>query len=146
MDQLARLTAVADITNLVARRCRSLDAQDWSMYAACHTFDVVSWAIGSEQGSEEPTRGIDAVLAFLREQLAGRITVHHVHSPEIVITSDETATGVWAMEDRLWWQQDGQEHWMHGFGQYQETYQKHQGDWLIASRRLIRTWVRRGLD
>src|SRR4051812_10012245 len=120
MDQLARLTAIEDICNLVARRCRSLDAQDWTTYAACHTPDVVSWAIGSEQGSEEPTRGIDAVVSFLRGQLTGTTTVHHVHSPELTVTGEATAAGVWAMEDRLWWQQDGQEHWLHGFGHYEE--------------------------
>jgi len=144
VDPLARLTAVADITNLVARRCRSLDAQDWDEYAGCHTSDVVSWAIGSEQGVEEPTRGIEAVTAFLREQLAGKTTVHHVHSPEITLTSDSTATGTWAMEDRLWWQHDGQERWLHGFGHYEETYEKNDGQWLIASRRLVRTRVDRG--
>jgi len=144
VDPLARLTAVADITNLVARRCRSLDVQDWDAYAACHTPDVVSWAIGSEQGVEEPTRGIEAVTSFLREQLAGKTTVHHVHSPEITLTSDSTATGTWAMEDRLWWQHEGQEHWLHGFGHYEETYAKNYGQWLIASRRLVRTRVDRG--
>ena len=144
MDPLARLTAVADIANLVARRCRSLDAQDWTSYAACHTDDVVSWAIGTELGSEEPTEGIDAVISFLREQLAGKTTVHHVHSPEITLTSDATATGTWAMEDRLWWQHDGQERWLHGFGHYEETYEKSDGHWRIASRRLVRTRVDRG--
>ncbi|RNL79293.1 nuclear transport factor 2 family protein [Nocardioides marmorisolisilvae] len=144
MDPLARLTALADIANLVARRCRSLDAQDWDGYAACHTSDVVSWAIGSEQGVEEPTRGIEAVVAFLREQLAGATTVHHVHSPEISLTTDATARGTWAMEDRLWWTADGQERWLHGFGHYEETYEKHDGHWLIASRRLVRTRVDRG--
>ena len=144
MDSLARLTAVADISQLVARRCRSLDAQDWVTYAACHTTEVVSWAIGSEQGVEEPTRGIEAVISFLRQQLAGKTTVHHVHSPEIALTSDSTATGTWAMEDRLWWEHEGRECWLHGFGRYEETYEKQDGHWLVASRRLVRSRVDRG--
>ena len=144
MDVLARLTAIADISNLVARRCRSLDAQDWEAYAACHTADVVSWAIGTELGVEEPTRGSEAVISFLREQLAGKTTVHHVHSPEIVLTTDASATGTWAMEDRLWWTSDGQDHWLHGFGHYEETYEKNDGHWLISSRRLVRSRVERG--
>jgi hypothetical protein len=143
MDLLARLTAVADITSLVARRCRSLDTQDWTTYAECHTPDVVSWAIGTEQGTEEPTRGIEAVISFLRERLAGMTTVHHVHSPEITLTGDALASGTWAMEDRLWWQRNGREHCLHGFGHYEETYEKRDGRWLIASRRLIRTRVER---
>ncbi|MFL6174120.1 MAG: nuclear transport factor 2 family protein [Marmoricola sp.] len=144
MDLLTRLTASADIANLVARRCRSLDEQDWDAYAACHTPDVVSWAIGSEQGVEEPARGIEAVISFLRKQLTGTTTVHHVHSPEIVLTTESTASGTWAMEDRLWWTAEGQERWLHGFGRYEETYERVDGRWLIASRRLVRTRVERG--
>ena len=144
MDSLARLTAIEEISTLVARRCRSLDAQDWETYAACHTPDVVSWAIGSEQGIEEPTRGIEAVITFLRGQLAGKTTVHHVHSPEISLTGDATATGIWAMEDRLWWQHEGRDRWLHGFGHYEESYEKVDGHWLVASRRLVRTRLDRG--
>jgi hypothetical protein len=144
VDPLERLLAVDEIARLVARRCRSLDAQDWETYAACHTPDVVSYAISSESGAEEPTRGIDAVLAFLREQLAGRTTVHHVHSPEIELTSSVAATGTWAMEDRLWWEHDGTSYWLHGFGHYRETYAKRDGRWLVASRRLERSRVDRG--
>lgn len=144
MDPVETLLAVEEIKQLVARRCRSLDAQDWDAYADCHTPDVVSYAISSESGAEEPTRGIEAVLVFLRTQLAGRTTVHHVHSPEIELTSPVTATGTWAMEDRLWWEHDGTSYWMHGFGHYRETYEKHDGRWLVASRRLERTRLERG--
>lgn len=144
MDPLEALLATEEIKQLVARRCRSLDAQDWDTYAACHTPDVVSYAISTESGTPEPTRGIDAVLEFLREQLAGRTTVHQAHSPEIVLTSPSTAIGTWAMEDRLWWEHDGRSYWMHGFGHYDETYEKRGGRWLVASRRLARTRVDRG--
>lgn len=144
MEPVETLLAVEEIKRLVARRCRSLDEQDWEAYAACHTPEVVSYAISSESGTEAPTRGIDAVLAFLREQLAGRTTVHHVHSPEIELTSADTASGAWAMEDRLWWEHDGTSYWMHGFGHYRETYEKRDGRWLVASRRLERIRVERG--
>jgi len=146
MDPVETLLAIEEIKHLVARRCRSLDAQDWDAYAACHSPEVVSYAISTESGSEEPTRGIDAVLAFLREQLAGRTTVHHVHSPEIELTSADTASGTWAMEDRLWWDHAGTSYWIHGFGHYRETYEKRDGRWLVASRRLERTRVERGSE
>jgi len=144
VDPIQTLVAVEEIKQLVARRCRSLDEQDWETYAACHTPDVVSYAISSESGAKAPTRGIDAVLAFLREQLAGRMTVHHVHSPEIEVTSADSASGTWAMEDRLWWAHDGTSYWMHGFGHYRETYEKRDGRWLVSSRRLVRSRVERG--
>jgi hypothetical protein len=41
-------------------------------------------------------------------------TVHHGHMPDIEITSPTTATGIWAMEDRL------------------------DGEWKIATLRLTR--------
>lgn len=144
MDPVETLVAVEEIKHLVARRCRTLDEQDWDGYAACHTADVVSYAISSESGAEAPTRGIDAVLAFLRVQLAGRTTVHHVHSPEIVLTSADTATGTWAMEDRLWWEHGGKAYWLHGFGHYRETYERRDGRWLVSSRRLERSRLERG--
>ncbi len=144
MEPVETLVALEEIKQLVARRCRSLDAQDWETYAACHTTDVVSYAISSETGAEQPTQGIDAVLAFLRTQLAGRVTVHQVHSPEIEFASGEAANGTWAMEDRLWWEQAGTSYWLHGFGHYQEAYVKRDARWLIASRRLVRTRVERG--
>lgn len=144
MDPLERLTAIEEIAALVARRCRSLDEKDWAGYAACHTPDVVSWAIASESGEAEPTRGIEAVLAFLTTQLGGWTTVHHVHAPEITLTSATRATGVWAMEDRLWRESGEVVTWVHGFGHYHETYERRDGPWLIASRRLDRTRVERG--
>lgn len=144
MDPVETLLAIEEIKQLVARRCRSLDSQDWDAYAACHTPDVVSYAISSESGAAEPTHGIDSVMAFLRTRLAGRTTVHHVHSPEIELTSASTATGTWAMEDRLWWEHRGQAYWLHGFGHYQETYERCGGRWLVSSRRLERTRLERG--
>lgn len=144
MDALARLIAAEEIKELVARRCRTLDAQDWEGYARCHTADIVSHAIGTELGKGEPVVGIDAVLAVLREQLAGRTTVHQVHSPEIRVAADRTAAGVWAMEDRLWWEHEGRSHWLHGFGHYYEQYVVEDGRWLVASRRLVRIRVDSG--
>jgi hypothetical protein len=51
-------------------------------------------------------------------------SVHHGHMPEIVLTSPTTASGVWALEDQLWWPEGGPLTHMHGFGHYHETYEK----------------------
>ena len=68
-------------------------------------------------------------------------TVHHAHMPEIAITSPTTATGIWAMEDLLWWQNgDATEH-LHGWGHYHETYEKIGDAWFIKSRVLTRLKV-----
>lgn len=67
--------------------------------------------------------------------LADVVTVHHCHTPEIEVTSPDTATGVWAMEDMLRFG-DGSE--LHGFGHYHETYRRTDEGWRIASSRLTR--------
>ena len=70
--------------------------------------------------------------------LADAVTVHHGHMPEITLTSDTTAAGVWAMEDTIRWP-DGTK--LHGFGHYHETYERADGTWRIASSTLTRLLV-----
>lgn len=69
--------------------------------------------------------------------------MHHGHCPEIEITSDRTATGIWAMEDMLRWGPEsntpGQA--LHGFGHYHETYSKVNGRWIIQTMKLTRLRV-----
>jgi hypothetical protein len=139
MDALERLLAMEEIRRVKARRCRCLDEKDWEGYVDCHTPNAISYALA------KPTVGARAMGEQLRSQIEHKTTVHHVHSPEIELTSDTTAKGIWAMEDMLWWEEDGQQHWTHGYGRYDETYEKLDGRWLIASRRLTRTRVDQGV-
>ena len=141
MDALERLIAIEEIKLVKARRCRAVDSKDWELYRACHTPDCKSYALGSDS---DPIVGRDAMTASVEKSLIGKTTVHHVHMPEITLTSPVSAEGVWAMEDMLWWEHKGVAHWTHGYGHYHETYEKHGGQWLIASRKLIRTRVDNG--
>jgi hypothetical protein len=65
--------------------------------------------------------------------------VHHCHTPELTLTSPTTATGIWAMEDLLFFG-DGTQ--LHGAGHYHETYAKRNGRWQITSLHLTRTLLR----
>jgi hypothetical protein len=140
-DTLEKLLALEEIRLLKARRCRAVDDKDWELYRACHTPSAKSFALGSDS---DPIVGRDAMTESLKVALAGKTTVHHVHTPEITVLSPVTAEGIWAMEDMLWWQHGGVEHWTHGYGRYFETYEKLDGQWLIASRRLVRQRVDHG--
>lgn len=120
------------IKRLKARYCRLLDTKDWSGLREVFTDDVVMDTAGS--GGEAWT-GAEAFLAFLRPALADAITVHHCHTPEIELTGPDSATGVWAMEDKLWWP-DGRT--LRGYGHYHETYARQDGSWRIATCRLTR--------
>jgi len=70
-------------------------------------------------------------------------TCHHGHMPEIELTSATTATGIWAMEDHLWFSEGhplgiAQ---LHGYGHYHETYEKVGDRWYIKSLVLTRLRV-----
>jgi SnoaL-like domain len=71
-------------------------------------------------------------------------TVHHGHTPEVELTSPTTATGVWAMEDRIWWPEGSPASHLHGYGHYTETYEKTGGRWLIKT--MVLTRLHRQLD
>ncbi len=151
-----QLLAVEEIKRTFAGRLRCMDTKDWDSYASFHTDDVVSDSWRS-QGAAQPSRAVRtdapvtggaALTAAIRATLDGAVpvtSVHHGHTPEIELTSDTTARGVWAMEDRLWWTRPGAdgdtEEWLHGYGHYHEEYRCVDGRWLISYRALSRLRV-----
>ena len=56
----------------------------------------------------------------------------------ITLTSPTTATGIWALEDRLWWPEGSPISSMHAFGHYHETYERLDGEWYIKTMTLTR--------
>ena len=81
--------------------------------------------------------GADDFLAYTRSTLGkpSQCTVHHVHAPEISLTSMTAARGVWAMTDLVRLLPAVT---LHGYGHYHETYEKRDGQWRITSSRLTR--------
>jgi len=85
----------------------------------------------------------DEFVERVSGMLAGTITVHHGHMPEITLTGPDGATGIWAMEDKLW-PRPGSAlpfRWLHGYGHYHERYVKQEDGWRIAEIRLTRLRV-----
>ena len=123
---------VEAIKQLKARYCRTMDTKDWASMRAVFTDDVVMDTSESGGGVQE---GADVFLEFLQGAIGDVVTVHHCHMPEIEVTSETEATGVWAMEDMLRWP-DGTE--LHGYGHYHEVYAKVDGAWRIRSSTLTR--------
>jgi ketosteroid isomerase-like protein len=126
---------VEAIQRLKARFCRALDTKDWSAYRQSLTDDVT---VDTTESGGGIVTGADDFVAVLIDVIGEVSTVHHCHTPEIDLTSPTTATGIWAMEDMLWFP-DGAE--MHGYGHYHETYRKAGAVWQIASLRLARLRV-----
>lgn len=126
---------IDDIKQLKARYFRTLDTKDWAGYRRVFTDDVV---IDTTDAGGERIVGVDAFLAYLGDALAGATTVHQGHMPEITLTSDTTATGIWALHDIVLWPSGTR---LDGFGHYHETYLKGDDGWRIASSTLTRIHV-----
>ena len=137
MSDLERLVALEEIKHLKARRDRAVDTKDWDTYLALHAPDHCSHNDGFERWESA-----EVMVENVRRIMANVTSVHHSHTPEITFVSRTQATGIWAMEDNIFWMQDGEEHWLRGFGFYHETYEKRAGQWLFTSRRLERTVVK----
>lgn len=136
VNTLNRLLAIEEIRQIKARRIRAIDAKDWAAYAALHVDDHISDSYGGSV-----MRGNEANVSHLSALLAGVFTIHQVHSYEIAFDGDNDASGIWAMEDRLFWTQGGAPHWLHGWGHYHERYRHQQGVWRFSYRRLDRQRV-----
>ena len=130
MDDIRKKEGVTGLKEK-ARRDQAVDRKDWATYAALHTDDFVGTAIPGQQAA-----GGKAAAAALEVQMANVTTVHHSHSPVIEFQDRDHATGVWAMEDNLFWKQGDEEHWFRGFGFYYETYERRDGQWLFTERTL----------
>ncbi|MDT5012310.1 MAG: hypothetical protein QOH57_3927 [Mycobacterium sp.] len=122
-------------TNLKGRRDHAVDRKDWQTYAELHTDDYVAMSI-----SNKPVVGGKAAAEALSVLLANVTTVHHCHTPVIDFQDRDNATGVWAMEDNLFWSRSGEKQWVRGFGFYHETYVRGgDGQWRFSYRKLERT-------
>jgi hypothetical protein len=139
MTDLEKLLAIEEIKRLKAKYFYGLDHKDWDLWRR----EV--WAADSRlivpEASVEAV-GVDAVIAYTSEATADQVSVHHGHMPIIDIVSADEATGVWAMEDRLYRTrehplEDGSS-FLHGFGHYHERYVRTAAGWRIASTRLTR--------
>jgi hypothetical protein len=152
MDNLEKLLAIEAIKAVFARRIRHMDLKEWDLYASCHTEDAWSETYGDLPADKQPVAdgtqnkvvGPQALADMIRYFMTHNVpitSVHHAHQPEIEFTSDTTATGLWPMEDHLWWRNGERDEFLHGYGHYHERYRKVGGQWLICYRKLTRLRV-----
>lgn len=133
------------IRRLKARYCRFLDTKDYEAWKALFAPDVVvkldmAISTGGADGQAAPDlNGLDEFVPVVLGGVEHAQTKHHVHTPEIDLTSDTTASAIWAMEDLLLFPDGGE---LFGAGHYHETYEKRDGGWVITSLHLTRTILR----
>jgi hypothetical protein len=139
MTDVEKLLAIEEIKRVKSRYFYGLDHKDWEFWRR----EV--WAPDARLEVPEVGQdvvGVDNIIAWVSESVGDQVSVHHGHMPDITITSADTATGVWAMEDRLYRTKarplaDGSTY-LHGFGHYHERYVRTADGWRIASTRLTR--------
>jgi hypothetical protein len=79
-------------------------------------------------------------MKFLTESMARPtfLSSHRITQPEIDLTSDTTATGIWALEDYVIDEQYGLT--IHGAAFYRDEYIKVGGEWKIQHTGYTRTF------
>lgn len=139
MTEFEKLLAIEDIKRVKAKYFYGLDHKDWDLWRR-EVFSPDAKLIVPEAQVE--ISGLEQIIDWVSKSVADQVSVHHGHMPDIEITSEDTAVGVWAMEDRLY---RTKEHpladgsiYLHGFGHYHETYVRTPAGWRISSTRLTR--------
>lgn len=147
MTEIERLLAIEEIKQLKARYFRCLDTKEFAglhtVFADESTFDfreaLRDPVAGTPPPFEEhaPVSGREAIVSYIGGALETAISVHHGHMPEIELTSDTTARGIWPMEDVV---KNGTFSFR-GWGHYRETYVRTDQGWRIATSQLTRLRV-----
>jgi hypothetical protein len=116
------------IKRLKYRYIRCLDLKLFDEIGEC----FVDGATASYGGGAYTYEGRDAILHFLRTSMGATtmLTSHKVHQPEIELTGDDTATGVWALDDLVLLTDLGMA--VRGAAYYTDEYVKVDGDWRIS--------------
>lgn len=120
------LKDIEAIMQLKGRYFRCLDSKLWDELAECFTQDATC----SFSGGKYAFKGRDAIMKFLKEGLrSNRLSMHHGHHPEIQMTGDTTARGVWGLEDYVIFKKTNTG--LRGAAFYQDEYVKVGGQWKI---------------
>ncbi len=147
MNAIERLLAIEEIKQLKARYFRCMDTKEFAglhtVFADDATFDfreaLRDPSAGTPAPFEEhaPVAGRDEIVSYIESALTDAVSIHHGHTPEIALTSDTTADGIWPMEDVI---KNGTLSFR-GWGHYRETYVHTSAGWRIQSSRLTRLRV-----
>jgi hypothetical protein len=135
----ADLVDIELIKQLKARYFRSMDEKRWDDFGACFSEDAT---LDTREDGAPIVHGRSNIQKLVSGAVAPAITVHHGHMPEIEITGERSATGVWSMEDYLEFP-GSPPFTLHGRGHYHERYAKgDDGAWRIQTLQLTRLWLK----
>jgi len=112
---------------------RAADTKNWDLLRPTVTDD---FDCDTGSGGRGATKGLEAFIARVGTNPA--VTVHHALMPEIELTSDSSANGIWAVH-LFAKMPDGAG--VDAFGHYHNTYVKIDGAWRLSSLKL--EWIHR---
>jgi len=126
---LQQLSDLEDIRTLKYRYYRAIDTADMALLANLFTDDVtVDYRGGVYRVS---LSGKENMLEFLANSFnSGSVAMHHGHMPDITLTGDDSATGLWYLED-IFISLEDKLH-THGTAIYKDEYRRENGVWKIS--------------
>ena len=130
------LHEIERIKRLKYRYMRTLDLNQWDELADCFTEDAVT----DYDSGKYSFQGKNNIIDFLKQFMdrPTQITQHHIHHPEIDLTNDTTATGIWYLQDIVIDLDTNTT--LRGAGFYHDEYEKVDGQWKIKHTGYIRTY------
>jgi hypothetical protein len=130
------LQEIEAIKRLKYRYMRCIDEKRWDELEDCFVED----ATVAYSGDKYAFAGRDAIMKFLVESMDrdSFFSSHRVSQPEIELTSETTATGIWALEDTVI--DTHFEITLRGAAFYRDEYVKIDGQWKILSTGYERTF------
>lgn len=126
---LQQLSDLEDIRTLKHRYFRGIDTADMALLEPLFTSDVsVDYRGGNYRVR---LSGRDDMLDFLANSFhSGAVAMHHGHMPEITLTGEDTAEGIWYLED-IFINLESRSHTI-GSAIYRDQYVREDGAWRIA--------------
>ncbi len=141
MDRVTVLWEIEQIKQLKARYLRLLDLKKWDQYRELFTDDY-RFYVEPDREPVPGTQPTDTNADDFVRRLAGTlqvpaVSVHQGHMPEIEITGENSARGIWALYEFI--DDPKRDIAFKGMGHYHEVYAKGaDGKWRIKETHVTR--------
>jgi hypothetical protein len=126
---LQQLSDFEDIRTLKHRYFRGIDTADFALLEGLFTDDIVVDYVGGNYRVQ--LQGRADMLDFLVNSFhSDAVAMHLGHMPEITLTGEHTADGVWYLQD-IFISLENRNHTI-GTAIYNDSYRRQDGAWKIA--------------
>jgi len=133
-----------ELWDLKSRYFYYLDTKQWDR------LHEVFWPDARFEGFAFPADSAADFVRTVSHFLADVTSTHHGYQPRFRHVADGGVRGVWAMHDHLEWEPDSRIYkdipvpgmrGIHGYGYYEDEYERRAGVWRARFSRLVRTRI-----